>query len=504
MEQYVVVQVGQCGNQVGCSLFEQLARDVLRLAAVPEQRTPEGRLYSATVPRERRSEIARSIADPFFRPGSRARRRQDPSEDSGPPNNSVPGLSGGGSSDDWIARAVLIDMEPKVVQECTVRAAASKVWRYDERGTHTEQSGSGNNWAHGFHSHAPRHREEMLRLIQREVDRCDCFAGFFVLLSLAGGTGSGLGTFVCEMLRDEFPGSMLVVQPVWPFRSGEVAVQCYNTVLSLARLQQSVDAMLITENDEVQRVCNRMHGVDTVSFDVMNGVIADTLASAVVPVIPVGTGHTTPVTFSADLLPHLCSHEDFKMLSARSVPQMTAATSEFATDNWRALSKRLYQMAITGASSDVLLDWNVSMEQRGSSGATAPRPTERICRCIANTVLSRGIADEAASSGKPNSTLRADLSAFRDDRLYAEWVSGTGGMQSFDTAVPYSGRQRSLTLVTNSQACMGPLEDTLERASVMFGERAYFHQYEAHGLSADDVVESLVATEHVLQQYRGV
>ena len=61
----------------------------------------------------------------------------------------------------------------------------------------------------------------------------DCFQ--------SGGTGSGLGTAVATMLQDSFggiAGKTSVCQAVWPHSSGEVVLQNYNTLLSIAHLNQ--------------------------------------------------------------------------------------------------------------------------------------------------------------------------------------------------------------------------------------------------------------------------
>ena len=71
---------------------------------------------------------------------------------------------------------------------------------------------------------------------------------FFIMSSLAGGSGSGvgkpldfvfpdsLGTFITEQLRINFPNSCIVNFIVWPFVTGEVALQNYNILLALSRL----------------------------------------------------------------------------------------------------------------------------------------------------------------------------------------------------------------------------------------------------------------------------
>jgi hypothetical protein len=78
-----------------------------------------------------------------------------------------------------------------------------------------------------------------------QVERCDSFGGFLLLQSVAGGTGSGLGTFLAEELREEYPQDFLLshciwwagmVQqaplPVWPWASSR-ALACRDTLLVL-------------------------------------------------------------------------------------------------------------------------------------------------------------------------------------------------------------------------------------------------------------------------------
>lgn len=48
-----------------------------------------------------------------------------------------------------------------------------------------------------------------------QVERCDQFGGFLLLQSLAGGTGSGLGTYLTEQLREEYPASRMFNHTIW-------------------------------------------------------------------------------------------------------------------------------------------------------------------------------------------------------------------------------------------------------------------------------------------------
>lgn len=52
-------------------------------------------------------------------------------------------------SPDLVARAVLVDMEPKVIRQSLSRANKSGRWRYGEASSFCQKEGSGNNWANG-------------------------------------------------------------------------------------------------------------------------------------------------------------------------------------------------------------------------------------------------------------------------------------------------------------------------------------------------------------------
>lgn len=48
------------------------------------------------------------------------------------------------------ARAVLVDMEPKVISHTISTAAKSGRWKYGDQSSFCQKQGSGNNWANGY------------------------------------------------------------------------------------------------------------------------------------------------------------------------------------------------------------------------------------------------------------------------------------------------------------------------------------------------------------------
>lgn len=75
---------------------------------------------------------------------------------------------------------------------------------------------------HSYCVHGPRHRDMVEELVRREVERCDRLSGLMAMMSVAGGTGSGVGTYVTRCLRDTYPKSFILNHLIWPYDTGEV------------------------------------------------------------------------------------------------------------------------------------------------------------------------------------------------------------------------------------------------------------------------------------------
>ena len=76
------------------------------------------------------------------------------------------------------ARAVLLDLEPKVVD--AVQRQGGGRWHYSKAALLTRQSGAGNNWVAGA-NHAPALRQQVLGMLRRQVERCDSLSGFLIM-----------------------------------------------------------------------------------------------------------------------------------------------------------------------------------------------------------------------------------------------------------------------------------------------------------------------------------
>lgn len=67
-----------------------------------------------------------------------------------------------------------------------------------------------------------------------------------LLHSIAGGTGSGLGSYILERMNDRFPKKLIQTYSVFPDSQGgdNVVVNPYNSLLAMRRLTQNADSVV--------------------------------------------------------------------------------------------------------------------------------------------------------------------------------------------------------------------------------------------------------------------
>ena len=76
-----------------------------------------------------------------------------------------------------------------------------------------------------------------------------------LLHSIAGGTGSGLGSYLLERLNDRYAKKLIQTYSVFPNQeSGDVVVQPYNSLLAMRRLTDNADSVVVLDNAALSRI----------------------------------------------------------------------------------------------------------------------------------------------------------------------------------------------------------------------------------------------------------
>jgi len=397
----LIVQIGQCGNQIGLELIKQMFNQ-------------------------------NSDHDIFFTTNPSGKK---------------------------VANAVLIDMEQKVVSNCLTGTKSG--WCYNKNACVISSQGSGNNWANGYNNFGVVLKDEIcasVRLISEGLGRVSCV---YIIMSCAGGTGSGLGTRVTELINDTLPGALIFNQVVLPFSKGEVSVQCYNTALTLAALYRNSDSILLTHNDKYQKLCHRLYSSTSSSFSQLNQSIAL---------------HTAGIISGAGLdrvIEHCVPHPGYKLLTCRMVPVIADHCAKFSNTTWDMLGKYSKAMVL-----------QQSLEDEGLVWTNHVNPNV----CISNYIVTRG---KGCKEG--------DIEHYySDSTMYSRGI--VRALYSHNNA-PFSTLDRSLFVLSNTKRNAESLDNIVQDSWVKFNAGAFLYQYEKFGLEKTDFVESFCILEKVMNDY---
>ncbi|BEI82232.1 hypothetical protein CcaverHIS002_0301000 [Cutaneotrichosporon cavernicola] len=177
----------------------------------------------------------------------------------------------------YIPRAILIDLEPRVINNI-LTSPFKGLYNPENIYVSKNGGGAGNNWAQGYAA-GERVYDDLIEMIDREADGSDSLEGFMLLHSIAGGTGSGLGSFLLERLNDRFPKKLIQTYSVFP-EASDVVVQPYNSLLATKRLVNNADSVVVLDNGALTRIAaDRLHVQDP-SFVQTNQLVSTVMAAS--------------------------------------------------------------------------------------------------------------------------------------------------------------------------------------------------------------------------------
>jgi len=358
--------------------------------------------------------------------------------------------------------AVNIDSEHKVVKN---------LWRqfgnrYNKNNLISGVKGCGSNWALGYYGNKDSREGSLLcktlDAIRKETERCSSFSGIILIHSLAGGTGSGLGSLLHQMLREEYPMNYILSCVITPHASGESPLQNYNTTLCLSSIHDNTDSILLFNNDEVlQKLQPRKHEPKSdmslpVSVEHCNRYIARCLADLILPTDSVSGNSSRCAGFGL---------EAWELV--RSVAPMPA-------------TKFIHASHMFCSSENV--------EKNAVSVATH-RHGDGQCMNIAGLFVVRGNAPSFPVDNLIKRLKFVSWNPFPVD-LWSAKVNALG-----------PGKLVSLAAATNCSAVVPFLERTTMKGRIMFDAKAYLHWYTKHGCTSDDILQAFTNLDTIKASY---
>ncbi|KAL4508152.1 hypothetical protein ABPG72_021525 [Tetrahymena utriculariae] len=256
----ITLQVGQCGNQIGMEFWKQLCLE--------HGINQEGILQEYATNTDDRKEVFFYQAD----------------------------------DQHYIPRACLIDLEDRVLKRIVKQSDYSSLYNPENIFYGTDGSGAGNVWAYGYQE-ANKIQDDLLDMIDREADTSDSFEAFLLIHSIAGGTGSGVGSYLLEKLNDRFPKKIIKTYSVFPSGHTDGVVHPYNSLLTLKRLALNSDATTVLDNNALEKIAQDRLKLENLTIETTNSLVSTVMAACTTTLRYPGYMNNDLVGLLASLVP---------------------------------------------------------------------------------------------------------------------------------------------------------------------------------------------------------
>lgn len=461
----IIIQIGQCGNQLGLTFFKDLIKEANSSC----------------------ESVKYNIFNNFFHVNTNLLYKLE---------------------NKLIANAILIDMESKVIDNCFKESKLNK-FNYCETYVIKKQSGSGNNWANGFLNHGPSIEEDFVNKMSLLIDTIDsyknnllgasCVDSVLVINSLAGGTGSGLGAYVNILLNDYFPNLNLYSINFWPSNTGEVVVNSYNTLLSISESYKAVDLMIIFKNQKLFDTCKSIFKINKINYDHINSIASRQLLSCFIPVIEsenniensklniwsVTDNYKSTVSRVCKAISVDCK---FKLSNIICNPEIPDDQVTFNNDSWSSLIKE----------NNENIFYNYSTKEIDSLDNQNTSSSNKLNKF--NKFKTKKEFDYTYII-KSESRIKYMTMIFRGQDLDNVPLINNNKINILKTSHNFKNIQKHLSYLINSDFLNNNMNNTIDKASLMLNSKVFTHHYYKYGLEYADFTNSLSFCNQIIYDY---
>lgn len=383
-----------------------------------------------------------------------------------------------GQQDKYVPRAVLVDLEPGVVDK-VLNSPIGSLFHPDF--TLTRASGAGNNWGKGHYTLGGEIIDETMDMIRKNVEHCDQLQGFQLSHSIGGGTGSGFGTLVLERLKDYYPDRINVTWSIYPtHKVSDVVVEPYNAILSIAHLLTDTDNTFVTDNEALFNISQNVLRQKSPTFADLNWILSLVMG-----------GCTASLRFPGLL------NCDLRKMSVNLVPfpRLHFFTSAYSPLLGAEQSySRLTKWTLHRISENVWHPRNLLTSIRDVQSAY--RHSRGDGKFLSATVMYRG---RDLSSAEIESVTRAYLD--KQNENFVEWIPHNV-KTSIITLKPYEEEvDTSATMCGNITSVKDCFERIWESFRKLFEKKAFLHWYQGEGMHELEFVDCESQIKDLIIEY---
>ncbi|VDD81484.1 unnamed protein product [Mesocestoides corti] len=378
----------------------------------------------------------------------------------------------------YIPRAILVDLEPTVIDEIRV-GPYKQMWNRNALLTGKEDAAG--NYARAYVNIG---KEMLCRLsegLHKFEERSDSIFAFNMVHSFAGGTGSGLTALLAEYLADNYCKKFRFSTSVYPSAVySQSTVDPYNATLLTNATVQTFDCCLLMDNKALSDRCLNQLEVEKPTYNTLNRFTATALSSVFLShrFSYMGSQHADITELLTNLVPFPRIH--FPLVC--SSPLFSKATQHHETNCMRELTHRVFsQKAVT-------LDCKIEKKQFISCallfrGVTMPAAINRAIQEIKSTANSRLL------------------------NSFVDWCPSSFkiGINTFPLMTipssPMATVPTSVCMVAGNVAVVEPMYWVKDGFDKLFKKCAFLHWFVGEGLEEAELVDAREELENIIADY---
>ncbi|VDM17737.1 unnamed protein product [Hydatigera taeniaeformis] len=176
------------------------------------------------------------------------------------------------SNGNYTPRALLIDLDPTVVDEVRV-GHYRNLWNSSNLFSGREDAAS--NYARAYYSQSQCRLIGVLDRIRILTEQCDCLNTFKLVYSANGGTGSGLTAAILEELACNYGSKHRLATAIYPSPLfSQIIVEPYNATLHTSSTIDFCDCVTVADNQAIHRIVNVHSGPNSAGYTLANRLLA--------------------------------------------------------------------------------------------------------------------------------------------------------------------------------------------------------------------------------------
>lgn len=315
---------------------------------------------------------------------------------------------------------------------------------------------SANLWATGHYTEGAEMMGNIIDQIRLQAEITDRLDGFFIMSSLGGGTGSGLGTLVQNKILEEYSSRVMCTFSNLSPNADDNVLAPYNNLLGYTRFIDCSTIAALFDNNSMQDILFRSNPSLRYTYQDLNRIsqeaISDMTASTRFP----GPMRSSLRKIATNLVPFNLLH--FISLSHASV-SLTGLSGDDRTTAEQAMLHQVFD------------------SKNYSSGVDA-----KLGKIITLAKMNRGPI--------PTYSAEQEMAIIknRNSRMFLNWVANS--VTESHTRTSSQADTISCTIATNSTNVAQVCDKVISKFRKMFRKRVYLQHYVGEGMDEMEFTEA--------------